>query len=295
MGAADAFALDAISPHIESGAYEELWTQDKQSFKKLSELFKDSLHEKPSAYVDEATALARRAEVLKILQKRGITDSGFLVYGSADYPEALRDAKYPLQCLYYRGDLNLLSAKHRVAVVGTREPTEAGVKRTRQIAKRLAQAGSVVVSGLAKGVDTAAHQAAIEAGGATIAVLGTPISEVYPKENADLQHRIATEYLAISQVPVLRYQTQGPNGNRIFFPERNVTMSAITEATIIVEAGETSGTLYQAKAAIHQGRKLFILNSCFESGLSWPAKYEALGAIRVKDFQQITDGLGLEA
>ena len=76
--------------------------------------------------------------------------------------------------------------------------------------------------------------------------------------------------------------------NRIFFPERNVTMSALTEATIIVEASDTSGTLIQARAALAQGRKLFILDSCFHnSSISWPAKYEAQGAIRVRDYDDI--------
>jgi DNA processing protein len=92
----------------------------------------------------------------------------------------------------------------------------------------------------------------------------------------------------VSQVPVLRYKSQGPNWNRLFFPERNKTMSALTEATIIVEASETSGTLIQARAALDQGRKLFILESNFgNSAITWPAKYEKLGAIRVREFADI--------
>jgi DNA processing protein len=81
--------------------------------------------------------------------------------------------------------------------------------------------------------------------------------------------------------------------NRFFFPERNVTMSALTEATIIVEAGETSGTLTQARAALYQGRKLFILNSCFErEDLTWPARFEAQGAVRVREPDDIWKALG---
>ena len=121
-----------------------------------------------------------------------------------------------------------------------------------------------------------------------MAVIGTPISEVYPKENAELQRRIASEFLLVSQVPVLRYKSQGANWNRLFFPERNKTMSALTEATIIVEASETSGTLIQAKAALDQRRKLFILESNFSNpAITWPAKYERLGAIRVREFADI--------
>jgi len=99
--------------------------------------------------------------------------------------------------------------------------------------------------------------------------------------------------LLISQVPVCRYNEQGPTVNRTFFPERNITMSALTKATIIVEAGETSGTLTQARAALHQGRKLFILDSCFkDERLTWPRKYEERGAVRVRDYDDIERHLG---
>jgi DNA processing protein len=96
-----------------------------------------------------------------------------------------------------------------------------------------------------------------------------------------LQNRIAKEFLLISQIPIIRHSMQKPPQNRIFFPERNITMSALTEAIIIVKAGETSGTLTQARAAIHQGRKLFILDSCFlDPSLTWPARFERLGSRR---------------
>jgi DNA processing protein len=173
-------------------------------------------------------------------------------------------------------------------VVGTRKVSAEGAARTRKLVRELVKHDYTVVFGLAQGVDTIAHQIAIESGGRTIAVIGTPISEVYPKENAELQRRIAEQYLLISQVPVLRYKNQSPQWNRLFFPERNKTMSALTEATIIVEASETSGTLIQAQAALKQGRKLFILESNFQNpDISWPAKYEKPGAIRVREFEGI--------
>lgn len=115
-------------------------------------------------------------------------------------------------------------------------------------------------------------------GGNTIAVIGTPLSHNYPKQNVKLQKKIRENFLLISQVPFQRYLDQDYRSNRIFFPERNITMSALTKATIIVEASDTSGTLTQARAALAQGRKLFILESCFQNpSISWPAKYEALG------------------
>src|SRR4029078_6485919 len=114
----------------------------------------------------------------------------------------------------------------------------------------------------------------------------------YPPQNKPLQERIAKDFLLVSQVPVLRYAKQAVPQNRLFFPERNITMSALTEATVIVEAGETSGTLTQARAALYQGRKLFILDSCFRrSDLTWPARFEQRGAIRVRDIDDIGSAL----
>ena len=152
--------------------------------------------------------------------------------------------------------------------------------------------GFTVVSGLAAGIDRMAHETAIEDSGRTIAVIGTPLSHAYPKENAELQHVIAEKFLIVSQVPVIRYESQDYRRNRRFFPERNVTMSALTEATIIIEAGETSGTLIQARAAIKQGRKLFILDSCFrDSRLDWPEKFAREGAVRVRDYDDVQEHL----
>jgi DNA processing protein len=134
--------------------------------------------------------------------------------------------------------------------------------------------GYTVVSGLARGVDAAAHKAAIQVNGKIIAVIGAPLNRVYPKENAGRQEEIAENFLLISQVPVFRYSKQDFRRNRTFFPERNKTMSALTAATIIVEAGETSGTLIQARAALAQGRKLFIADSCFQNpALTWPREF----------------------
>jgi DNA processing protein len=156
--------------------------------------------------------------------------------------------------------------------------------------------GWTIVSGLAEGIDTVAHTTALELGGRTIAVIGTPISEVYPKANADLQARIAKDFLVVSQVPVERYGRQIWKVNRGFFPERNITMSALTEATIIVEASNTSGTLIQARAALRQKRRLFILDSCFKNpDLTWPKAYAEKGAIRVENYNTIKDALGSAA
>ena len=212
---------------------------------------------------------------------------GVRVHGAGEYSEKLRDAEHPVELLYFQGLWDLVNTRC-VAVVGTREASDAGLKRAALVAQHLVADRFTVVSGLARGVDTAAHRAAIEAGGYTIAVLGTPITEYYPTENRKLQQQIADRHLLISQVPIVRYANQHFRGKTHFFPERNVTMSALTEATIIVEAGDTSGTLIQARHAIKQGRKLFIMDNCFRrSSLKWPAKFAELGAIRVGDYSDI--------
>jgi DNA processing protein len=288
----DGPALAPISPRRELGAYEALWLQQGATFKTLAESFAKDPTALPSDMVGQAEADRCASEVMAIFANVGVRRFGVRINHAGDYPKKLRDARYPVEMLYYQGAWELTEPR-AVAVVGSRKASPEGLKRAQQIARVLVQKDFTVVAGLAEGIDTAAHATALEEGGRTIAVLGTPLSSVYPVANRDLQERIAREQLVISQVPVLRYARQGPRGNRLFFPERNVTMSALTEATIIVEAGETSGTLTQARAALHQGRKLFILDSCFLRGdLTWPARFEAEGAIRVRSADDIWAALG---
>jgi DNA processing protein len=280
------FEARAISPLTEMGAYEALWDKPDTTFKTLSEKFAARPDAVPSDFVSPAKAREYADFVQRRFREAEVTRFGVRVHGAGDYPQKLRDAAHPIELLYYQGWWDLAESRS-VAVVGTRKPTPDGETRTRQLVRKLVKDGFTIVSGLAAGIDTVAHETAIEEGGRTIAVIGTPLSHTYPKDNAELQRKIASEYLLISQVPVRRYESQDCRMNRLFFPERNVTMSALTEATIIVEAGETSGTLIQARAALHQGRKLFILDSCFRRGLKWPQKYADRGAIRVMDYDDI--------
>lgn len=279
--------VQPIDAALEVGAYEALWSQKDTSFKSLAERFANAPGARPSDLVPEGEARKVSMRVLANLRGRTETRFDVRVHGELDYPERLRDATHPVELLYFQGAWELITTRS-VAVVGTRKPTADGLARTRQLVRKLIEDGFTIVSGLAEGIDTAAHTAALDFGGQTIAVIGTPLGHVYPKENADLQDRIARDYLLVSQVPVERYEAQNYRVNRFFFPERNKTMSALTEATIIVEAGETSGTLIQAREALKQKRKLFILNSCFErSDLTWPAKFEQDGATRVRDYADI--------
>lgn len=289
---ADFLADKPLDAATEMGAYEYLWLQPGMSVRRMAEALSSGEAKLPSELVPADKALATWSEVVSELGRRGVSDFGVRLYGAWTYPQWLRDAKEPIGGLYFRGSWDLAESPRRISVVGTREVSPEGAARTRKLVQQLVAADCTIVSGLARGVDTIAHTTAMEAGGRTFAVIGTPISEVYPRENAPLQATLARDYLVVSQVPVLRYKKQDYRSNRLFFPERNKTMSALTGATVIVEAGETSGTLTQARAALDQGRKLFILESNFHKpGLAWPAKFERLGAIRVTQPSQILDGL----
>lgn len=286
----------AISPFLELGAYEALWNGSSGTnvtFKSLAKKFELAPNSIPSDFVSTAICRTYAAEVHARLIESGITNYGIRVQGAGEYPDRLRDAEYPIALLYYQGWWDLVNSPRSVAVVGTRNPTEEGLARTRRLVKALLADNFTIVSGLAKGVDTEAHTTTIREGGRTIAVIGTPLSQAYPQVNASLQKEIAENHLLISQVPVKRYENQkNPVANRFFFPERNVTMSALTDATIIVEAGETSGTLIQARAALKQGRKVFILDSCFlNPKLTWPQRFADMGAIRVTDYKDIHERL----
>ena len=173
------------------------------------------------------------------------------------------------------GHIELLRRAPAVAIVGTRSVSVEGAARARRLAKELAEHKVVVVSGLAKGVDTEALTAAMNAGGAVIAVIGTPIDQAYPIENAQLQETIARDHLLISQFRP---------GARTFpghFPERNRLMAAISKVTAIIEAGDTSGTLHQAAECVRLGRWLFIAkNVVDDSSLTWPANFKHYPNVR---------------
>lgn len=274
-------------PARELGAYEALWTRESASFKALAEMFRQHPGALPSDFVSESDARQYSRMALATIREAGIKHFGIRVHGAGEYPPRLRHAEHPVELLYFQGNWDITSSRC-VAIVGTRKPSEEGMRRAAKLARRFVKDDFTVVSGLAQGVDSVAHTTAIENSGRTVAVLGTPITSTYPPENKRLQQCIADDHLVISQVPIVRYSRQTWQGNRLFFPQRNVTMSALTEATVIVEAGNTSGTLIQARHALRQNRKLFILENCFRNPtLTWPARFVEQGAIRVSEFEEI--------
>ena len=211
-----------------------------------------------------------------------LTDDVILVKkGDGVYSKLLANTDGTPPFLFLKGNVHLLNEKS-VCVVGSRNASVESMKKTEKLVKALIKRNIVVNAGLAKGIDTATHKTALENGGRTIAVIGTPINQYYPKENKDLQISIEEKGLVVSQFPpcnpVYRWN----------FPTRNGTMSGISLATIIMEAGDTSGALRQADYALKQGRDVLIPQSAINnSSISWPKKYIKKGAHAFKNLKEV--------
>jgi DNA processing protein len=196
------------------------------------------------------------------------------------YPANLRLIPNLPPFLFYRGELHEDDARS-VAVVGTRNASEVGIRRAARMSQMLAEQNVTVVSGLARGIDTAAHSAALDAGGRTIAVLGTGITRCYPAENADLAEAITASGAMVSQF----WPTSHPS--RYTFPRRNVVMSGISQGTVVIEAGSTSGAKMQARLALEHGKKVFLIRSLVTSQ-PWARTYaDNRGAIEVADVDEV--------
>jgi|SRR5467141_1842426 len=196
------------------------------------------------------------------------------------------ERKYAPSTLFSAGPMELPLPRPRVAIIGSRKASAKGLNTAAQIASVLSKRDVVVVSGLAEGIDTVAHKTAMKEGGRTIAVLGTPLNRVYPRKNSELQQEIITKYLAISQFPV-GYPIQPKN-----FVMRNRTMALISNASIIVEAGETSGSLHQGWEALRLGRPLFIWKTiASDHSLKWPKEMIRFGAVVLTDPKHVLDVL----
>ncbi|OLC87126.1 MAG: DNA processing protein DprA [Thaumarchaeota archaeon 13_1_40CM_3_50_5] len=196
------------------------------------------------------------------------------------------ERKYAPPKLYLASNEKVPLPSPRSAIVGSRRASPESMRTAGEIAKVLVRKGVIIVSGLAEGIDTAAHKASIEGGGRTIAVLGTPVDRVYPKENFKLQEEIMHRHYAVSQFPI-GHRTRPKD-----FVLRNRTMALLCDASIIVEAGETSGSLHEGWEALRLGRPLFIWSSLMkDSALSWPKKMAQYGAVELDDPEQVLDVL----
>lgn len=199
------------------------------------------------------------------------------------YPVNLRMVHDRPPALFVRGTLSDRDERS-VAVVGTRRASARGLAQTQGIVRALLGADYVIVSGLAAGVDAAAHTAALASGGRTVAVVGTGLRQAFPASNTDLQARIAHEAAVLSQF------WPGQEPRRWTFPQRNAVMSGFARATVVVEASHTSGARMQARLASEHGRPVFLIRSLLEH--SWArSAAERPGTYVIDSGDEIVDHL----
>lgn len=199
-----------------------------------------------------------RKEVERELKKLSDLNIKFITYYDRSYPALLKEIYAPPPFLYVKGDLGILSSP-MVAIVGSRLASVYGLKATTCLASELSNFGITIVSGLARGIDTAAHQGAIRAGGRTIAVLGCGVDVIYPRENKKLYQSISEVGALISE---FHFGTPPEAQN---FPIRNRIISGISLGVIVVEAAKRSGSLITARLALEQGREVFAVPGQIDS------------------------------
>ena len=192
----------------------------------------------------------------------------------ADYPQNLREVHNRPPLLFTAGSLGP-EDERSLAVIGSRQASTAGLAAAAQMAEALVAAGFVVVSGLARGIDTTAHKAALAAGGRTLAVVGAGLRRCYPPENEGLQRRIAVTGAVISQ-----FWPEAPP-SRHSFPSRNAVMSGIARGTVIIEASVRSGARVQARLALAQGRPVFLARALLTQ--DWAAELAQRTGVHIFD------------
>ena len=222
-------------------------------------------------------------------QQEKIKECGAVTIGDPQYPALLREIYDPPILLFARGRLELLQSI-MLGVVGTRRPTPYGLAATERLTGDLARAGLTIVSGMARGIDTAAHRGTLSAGGNTIAVLGCGADVVYPSENRKLATDLAERGLILSEFPM--GSTAFPQN----FPIRNRIISGMSAGVLVVEGAQYSGSAITAKLAMDQGREVFAVPGNITSKLSWgPNLLIKQGAKLVQDWNDVIAELPAES
>ena len=212
-----------------------------------------------------------------------------VTFGDARYPQALREIFDPPLLLFVRGRVELLQSL-MLGVVGTRRPTPYGVAVSERLSADLAHAGLTIVSGMARGIDTAAHRGTLGVGGDTVAVLGCGVDVVYPSENKKLAAEIVARGLMVSEFPM------GATAFPQNFPVRNRIISGMSLGVLVVEGAQYSGSAITAKLAMDQGREVFAVPGNITSKLSWaPNLLIKQGARLVQDWNDVIVELPAES
>lgn len=229
------------------GTLKELLNADPQSFYSI-----DGINEKTVSEIDSAINKSSTFEelYLKLLEQMDAKKIKATTLFDDDYPVNLKNIYDPPVLLYYFGNLNQ-SDRYSVGIVGTRTPSDYGSKTCVIISRELAKKGIPVISGLASGIDSIAHNACLESGGLTYAVLGGGVDRLYPPENERLYERIKEYGAVISEFEI------GSKAEKVNFPRRNRIVSGISLGTVIVESRIKGGSLITAEFALDQNRELF--------------------------------------
>jgi DNA processing protein len=217
-----------------------------------------------AAIVGDALAariLGVRPDASALLDWASREGNAVLTLADAAYPAQLLEVADPPALLYVRGDVSLLG-RRALAIVGSRNPTPQGLANAESFARAFSQAGVTIASGLALGIDTAAHRGALEGPGSTIAVLGTGIDVAYPARNTALHERIAASGALVSELPL------GTPAVASNFPRRNRLISGLAHGVLVVEAAISSGSLITARMAAEQGRDVFAIPGSIHSPLA---------------------------
>jgi len=229
----------------------------------------DARHEQSLFDTETPAPIAESARQIAGWRAAGL---GVHTFRDVSYPAQLREIHQVPPVLFSRG--TLCPGEQAVSVVGSRRACDQSVDWASEVSTALVSVGITVVSGLAAGIDTAAHTAALNAGGRTVAVVGTGINRVYPAANRDLQERIACEGLVLSQ-----FWPDAP-ATKKSFPLRNATMSGYGRATIVVEAGETSGARIQARVGVEHGRAVILRDRVVRAN-EWAAALQYRSGVHV--------------
>ena len=252
----------------------------------LTELEAAGLMAVSAQSISNGSSLSRAEEELG---KARTAEAKIVAIGDPEYPERLMEIYDPPLCLYVRGDASILS-QPGVAVVGTRHPTPYGVGMAERLSCDLSAHGVIIISGLARGVDTAAHRGTVNAKGKTVAVLGTGVDVIYPRENGKLADQILSLGGAVvSEFPVGTFAA--PQN----FPIRNRIISGLSVGVLVVEAGEYSGTRITARCALEQSREVYAVPGNVTNKLSWgPNTLIKQGAKLVATWEDVWEELPSE-
>ncbi len=277
--------VEGIGTRLAHRLIEKFGTPEAVFQASLTELERCGLRAPSAQGIFRQAGMKEAEEELERLAK---TDAQLLTFGDARYPARLREIPDPPVLLYIRGSLEAVR-DFSISMVGTRRPTPYGSGVTLRLARDLAQRNFVIVSGMARGIDSAAHKGALEANGRTVAVFGTGIDVIYPRYNAHLAEQILERGAWVSEFPL------GTSPQPENFPIRNRMISGLSLGTVVVEGAEYSGSLITARLAADQNREVFAVPGNITTAQSFGPNHLIKSGVKLVDcWQDVLEELPAE-